>query len=156
MPGEYMDWLEFTVTTAGDAFTQATINVPIPPAAFSKYQKALAMIIHEVQVEFQQVSDQPLDVQTWQLTKLSKAAMVGLNTPDLICKGKRANITAVGIDNLIEIQHLYPPTPVVTQQIYFGAQCNIAGAANSTINGRIGFTLREVPINQAWSAVNNF
>lgn len=155
MRSDYLNFLRFTVTeSAAGTFTQTELDTNLSA------ERGVMMEIHSLEIEsstnqftlLKEVAAGSNEDIRLQLTRDSKAAIIGLNDADCVALLKKevTRSAAIGTDagplwiydSLIWKIDFALPIPYVKPSIFVGIQSSLASAG--TMVGRIGYTLRDI------------
>lgn len=152
---EYMRWLNFAFTTSAD-------NTYTPSEALEfpvDIEDGEICCLHAIEMDIPDLAGTDVNRFAAQLSFTSQAAMLNMNSSDLIWK-EDMQVHVVGaaaeyIQKLTLKQEIsgYPPTMLSKRSVFMGALVKIG--ATQAIYGRIGFTTRRVRKSKAlYSAVD--
>lgn len=154
MRSDYLNFLRFQVVeSAASTFTETEIDTNLSA------ERGVMMEIHSVEFDlttlqlFDEVAAGGQENLRVQITRETKSALVSMNDADLIAQVRREIIRSAAIgtdagplyiltDKVLRID--FPlPIPYVKPSIFVGVQGSDAASAH-TVNGRIGYTLRDI------------
>ena len=151
---QYLNFLRFQVVeSAASTFTQAEIDTNLSA------ERGVMMEIHSVELDlttlnlFDEVPAAGQENLRIQVTRETKSSAISLNDSDVIAQFRPEIVRSAAIgtdagplyfftDKVVRVQFAMP-LPYVKPSIFVGIQGSDAASAH-TVNGRIGYTLRDI------------